>query len=159
MNTRKYRYLIPGTSHDTCYCCVFEKKHSATRHSTTPRGKARRHRAALRCALLSYSCAELSWEHLMWFNNVVRTNLVWCSWVRLHDTSSNGTWRVRKRNMQHSTQHGTAPHSTAQYRIAWHVTAPYGTVRRCPAPHRRARHGTTRHRTAPHGAALRAAEQ
>ena len=44
-------YLVPGTSHDTWYG-MFERKHSAARHSIAPQGKARHrtHRTAVRCA-------------------------------------------------------------------------------------------------------------
>ena len=43
------RIPVPGTSHGTWYC-VFEIKHSAARHSTAPKGTARQHGTARRCA-------------------------------------------------------------------------------------------------------------
>ena len=45
--------IIPGTSHDTWYCCMFEREHCAARCSATLQGRARHrtasHGSALRC--------------------------------------------------------------------------------------------------------------
>ena len=55
--TRTYRYFVRGTSHDTWYCCMFERRHSEARHSTAPQRWARHgstapHNAALHAAKL-----------------------------------------------------------------------------------------------------------
>ena len=52
----QHRYLVPGIWHQVLriipgIVCVFERKHSAGRHSTAPQGKARHGTASYRAAL------------------------------------------------------------------------------------------------------------
>ena len=57
IHTGRYR-----VSHDTWYCCMFERKHSAARRSTAGQGAAP-YGTPRRCAaLLSNGWAELSCE-------------------------------------------------------------------------------------------------
>ena len=106
---------------------MFERQHSAARHSTTGQGTAP-YGTARRCvALLSYTWAELSCESIFLLFNYstwyVRQQYQW------YDTS-NDTSHVGKEQQKHAA------------RPAWHSTA---------KQYRTARHGTG---TALHGAAL-----
>ena len=68
----QYALYIPGT-----YCSVFERKHTAQRHSTATKGTAPHrtapHGATLRCWAI-YSRTDLSWA-CMWSNSVQYLNV------------------------------------------------------------------------------------
>ena len=64
--TRTYRHLVPDTFRMLPGKCMFEREHSAVRHSTAPQGKKHgiaRRRTTLRCAaelIAGQSCAGSS---------------------------------------------------------------------------------------------------
>ena len=115
--------------------CTVCWKGSTAQHGTAPHHRARhrteRHRTALRCALLSYSWAGLSWECIFSASAVLYVH-TWRSSTAALYGAWNDTWHVR--NSKCSKARSTAQHDTAQ--------------------HSTATHDRVRHRTAPHGATL-----
>ena len=127
-------YIHTGR-HRVSYCCMFERRHSAARHSTAGQGTARHRAAPHGAALLSYSWAELSCESICFVIQHIYSTWYVQQGYRWYD-SWNDTCHVQQK-ARSTAQHGTAPHSS---------TAPHGMAR--------AWHGRARPRAALHGATL-----
>ena len=135
------RYRLP---HDAWYCCVFEIKHSAARHSTEGQGTAP-YGTARRCAA---ELLRIIYLILLYVRKKAQRSMKQHRAAR-QDTAPHGTARrcaelgrcifivIQQIESKYSkafttAQHGTAPHRRTPHR-AHQATQGNGTTRRCAA--------------------------
>ena len=142
--TRTYRYLVLRMIRG-----ILRSKESTAQCGTAPHRRARhgtaRHRMAQRCALLSYSWAELSWAGSAFFViqqcGTYKPGVVYLSTdVRYFVEWHLACAKEQVGTAKHATRHSTAQHHTARQSTA--APRSRAQLQRTAGHGRTARHGT-----------------